>query len=223
MMMKNKFKMMTATAVAVLTLTITGQSFAAGPTFTDLTNVTVKDKILSLQQKGVVHGVGSDKFDPNGTLTAAQGVQLIVNAFNINIDLLRFLKEPHATDYFSKADDAAWYANTLIIAGANNIGLPKDLNPGQVWTKEEFTHQLILAMEAHSNLPLIKIKPMEFGDQDKLSTAFDGSVQRALMLGIAQLDADGNFKPQEKITRAEAAVLVYNAIAYAAAHPAPAQ
>ncbi|MFC3748582.1 S-layer homology domain-containing protein [Paenibacillus sp. GCM10012306] len=219
--MNKKFAMLGATAI--LTLAITGQSFAAGVAFTDLANIPAKDKIISLQQKGYIHGVSSDRFDPKGTLTAAQGIQLLVNAFDLNIDLLRFIKEPHATDYFPKANDAAWYAKTLIIAANNNIDLSRDLDPGAAWTKEEFTHHLILAMQESNNLPLFKIKPLEFGDQGQLSTEFDGSVQRALVLGIAKLDQDNNFKPQEKITRAEAAELVYNALAYIEAHPAPAQ
>ncbi|NUU64063.1 S-layer homology domain-containing protein [Paenibacillus agri] len=220
-MMNKKIAMLGA--AAILTLTITGQSFAAGVAFTDLANIPAKDKIISLQQKGYIQGVSSDRFDPKGTLTAAQGIQLLVNAFDLNIDLLRFIKEPHATDYFPKANDAAWYANTLIIAANNNIDLSKDLDPGAAWTKEEFTHHLILAMGTSSILQMIKIKPMEFGDQGQLSTAFDGSVQLALVLGIAKLDQNNNFKPQEKITRAEAAELVYNALAYIEEHPAPAQ
>ncbi|OBZ13085.1 S-layer homology domain-containing protein [Bacillus sp. FJAT-26390] len=221
--MTGKFKLITLAATAVLTLSIAGQSFAAASTFTDLTNGAAKDKISSLQQRGLVHGISSDRFSPDATLTAAQGIQLIVNALDLNMDLIRFIKEPKATDYFEKADNAAWYANTLIIAASNNMDLPKDLDPNQTWTKEQFTHQLILAIELHSNLPMIKLLPVEIGDEADLSVEYGGSIQRALALGIAALDAEGNFKPQESITRADAAVLIFNALAYIEAHPAPAQ
>lgn len=220
--MTNKIKLMTLAATAVLSLSIAGQSFAATSSFTDLMNVTAKEKITALQEKGLVHGVSSDRFNPNATLTAAQGIQLIVNALDLNIDLIRFIKEPQATDYFAKADNAAWYADALIIAANNNIGLPNDLDPNKTWTREEFTHQLILAIELHSNLPMIKIIPVEIGDQAELTVDFDGSVQRALVLKIAELDAEGNFNPKDEITRAEAAVLIYNALEYIEAHPAPA-
>lgn len=220
--MTNKIKLMTLAATAVLSLSIAGQSFAATSSFTDLVNVTAKEKISALQEKGLVHGVSSDRFNPDATLTAAQGIQLIVNALDLNIDLIRFIKEPQATDYFAKADNAAWYADALIIAANNNIGLPDDLDPNKTWTREEFTHQLILAIELHSNLPMIKIIPVEIGDQAELTIGFDGSVQRALVLKIAELDADGNFNPKDEITRAEAAVLIYNALEYIEAHPAPA-
>ncbi|MGO4544602.1 S-layer homology domain-containing protein [Paenibacillus sp. 2TAB23] len=219
--MTNKFKLVTLAATAVLTLSIAGQSFAANTSFSDIANVIAKDKITSLQNKGLVKGVSADRFFPDATLTAAQGIQLIVNALELNIDTLRFIKEPHATDYFPKANDDAWYADALIIAANNDIGLPTDLDPSKTWTKEEFTHQLILAIEKHSNLPMIKIIPMEFNDQAELSVSYDGSVQRALVLKIAELDAEGNFNPTDEITRADAAVLIFNALAYIDAHPAP--
>ncbi len=180
-------------------MTITGQAFAAtGTAFTDLANTAAKDKITSLQQSGLVKGVSSDRFNPDATLTAAEGTQLIVNALHLNLDLINFVKEPHATDYFKSADNNAWYAQALIIAAVNDIGLPNDLDPNKIWTKEEFTHQLILAIEKHSNLPMIKIKPMEFADQADLSIAYDGNIQRALVLGIATLDKDEKFNPQKK-------------------------
>ncbi|MCM3628265.1 S-layer homology domain-containing protein [Paenibacillus glycanilyticus] len=220
--MTSKFKLVTLAATAVLTLSIAGQSFAAtSTTFTDIANVSAKDKIISLQNKGLVQGVSQDRYLPDATLTAAQGIQLIVNALDLNIDTLRFIKEPHATDYFPKADNDAWYADALIIAANNDIGLPNDLDPNKVWTKEEFTHQLILAIEKHSNLPLIKIIPVEFNDEAELTDAYQGSVQRALVLKIAELDEAGNFNPTDEITRADAAVLIYNALAYIDAAPAP--
>ncbi|SFD85034.1 S-layer homology domain-containing protein [Paenibacillus catalpae] len=219
--MTKKFKLVTLAATAVLTLSIAGQGFAATNSFTDIANVSAKDKIISLQNKGLVQGVTKDRYFPDATLTAAQGIQLIVNALDLNIDTLRFIKEPHATDYFPKADDEAWYADALIIAANNDIGLPNDLDPNKTWTKEEFTHQLILAIEKHSNLPMIKLMPMEFNDQDELSVSYEGSVQRALVLKIAELDQDGNFNPTDEITRADAAVLIYNALAYIDAAPAP--
>ncbi|TFE23738.1 S-layer homology domain-containing protein [Cohnella luojiensis] len=219
--MKKSLKMFTVSAATVLTLTFASQSFAAAPSFNDLGNIATKDKIITLQQKGYVHGVSSTRFLPNATITAAQGVQLIVNALGLNIDTVRFIKEPQATDYFANANNDAWYENALIIAAVNDIGLSADLDPDKLWTREEFTHQLILAIEKHSNLPMIKLMPVEIGDQADLTIDYDGSVQRALVLKIANLDAEGNFNPKDEITRAESAELIYNALQYIEAHPAP--
>lgn len=220
--MNHTLKKLTVTATTLLTLAFAGQSFAASLPFTDLANIPAKDKIVDLQQKGVIHGVSSDKFQPNASITAAQGIQLFVNAFDLNIDLLRFFKAPQATDYYANANNDAWYAEALIIAANNDIGLPADLDPGKIWSREEFTHQLILTIEKHSNLPMIKIIPVDIADVSEFTNGYDGSIQRALVLGIAHLDTAGNFNPTDNITRADAAEMIYNALKYIEAHPAPA-
>ncbi|WP_379138896.1 S-layer homology domain-containing protein [Paenibacillus sp. sgz500958] len=219
--MKKMMKNLALSGTALLALSFAGQSFAAAAPFSDVANSTAKNKIVSLYDKGVINGVGNGQFKPNASMTAAQGIQLIVKALDLNLDLVRFIKEPKATDYFANANNDAWYANTLITAAVNNMDLPADLDPNKVWTREEFTHQLILAMESHSNLPMIKIIPVEIADVSEFTNGYDGSIQRALVLGIAKLDSKGNFKPAGPITRADAAEMTYNALEYIKAHPAP--
>jgi hypothetical protein len=219
--MGTKFKMITLTAATLLTLSLAGQSFAAMNPFTDLANVKAKDKILAMQEAGYVHGVTHDLFLPHATITAAQGIQLIVKALDLNLDIVKFIKEPKATDYYKKANNDAWYADALIISAVNGIELPADLNPNQKWTREEFTHQLIHAIEINSDLPMIKLSPVDISDQDQITVEYQGSIQRALAYSVVLLDADGNFNPKAEISRADATEQIYNALEYIKAHPAP--
>ena len=216
-----KRKMISVCLTAVLLLALSGQCFAAAAPFTDLGSISAKDKILSLQERGYVSGVAAGVFAPDKSVTAAQGVQLIVKALDLNLDAIRFIKAPKATDYFTKADDSAWYANTLIIAAVNGLDLPKDMDPNQKWTREEFTYQLVQAMEKHENLPMIKLVPVTISDQDQMDAGYSGAIQRALAYDIVKLDAQGNFDPKAEISRAEAAEQIYNALAYLAARPVP--
>jgi hypothetical protein len=216
--MNMKTKIVTLSVAAVLTVTLAGQSFAAAKQFTDLSNTAAREKILVLQENGYVKGVGNDLFAPNETITAAQGIQLIVNAFNLNLDLVKFIKEPKATDYYVKADNNAWYAEALIIAAVNGLKAPGDLDPNQKWTREEFTHNLIITLEAHKKLPMIKIIPAVIVDQDQISSGYEGSVQRALTYKITKLDDRGKFNPKSQISRAEAAEQIYDTLEYIKAH-----
>ncbi|CAM4221877.1 hypothetical protein FHS16_000461 [Paenibacillus endophyticus] len=220
-MMKTTFKMITLTAVTAISLTFAGQSFAATKNFSDISNIAAKDKIIALQEQGLVKGVSDDLFAPNNTITAAQGVQLIVNAANLNLDLVRFLVAPKATDYFKNADNNAWYANALITASVNGVVLPADLDLNQKWTREEFTYQLISTFETHSSLPMIKLAPVQINDSTELTVDYDGAIQRALSYNVVKLDEQGNFHPKAEITRAEAAEQIYNVLEYIKAHPAP--
>ncbi|WP_139997214.1 S-layer homology domain-containing protein [Paenibacillus paridis] len=219
--MKTKFKLITLSAATALSLTFVGQSFAAANPFSDITNIAAKDKIVALQEQGLVRGISDDLFAPNNTITAAQGVQLIVNAANLNLDLVRFLVEPKATDYFKNANNDAWYANALITASVNGIVLPADLDLNQKWTREEFTYQLMSTFESHSNLPMIKLVPVQINDSTELTVDYDGAIQRALAYNVVKLDEQGKFHPKAEITRAEAAEQIYNVLEYIKAHPAP--
>ncbi|MEK4849179.1 S-layer homology domain-containing protein [Paenibacillus sp. FSL H7-0756] len=219
--MKKTFKMITLSAAAALALSFTGQQFASAAAFKDIHNVQDKDKIIALQNSGLIKGISADLFGPNLSITAAQGVQMIVSALDLNLDTIRFVKEPHATDYFKNANDSAWYAQALIIAGVHGLDLPADLKPGEKLTREEFTYQLIDAMENTNRLPMIKPVVVEYADQDQVKVEYSGALQRALNYGVLKLDNSGKLNPKQEITRAEAAVAISNALSYLKAHPAP--
>ncbi len=74
-------------------------------------------------------------------------------------------------------------------------------------------------METHKNLPMIKIIPAVIADQDQLTVDYDGSIQRSLVYGVTKLDAEGKFNPKDKMTRAEVAEQVYNALEYIKERP----
>ena len=217
-----KSKIISLCTAAILAVTLSGQVLALSTPFTDIANSSAKDKITALQEKGFVKGIGNDLFAPEKTITAAESIQLIVNALDLNIDTIRFIKEPKASDYFKKADDNAWYASAFIIAPLNGLELPNDLDPSATWTKQEFTYQLITAMELKANLPMIKLIPVKITDEASLEASYSGAIQRALLYKVVSLDAAGNFNPTEKLTRANAAEQIYNALEYLKAHrPAP--
>ncbi len=206
--MKLKIKMIILATVLILSMT--GQSFAAASPFTDINDTTSKDKIVELYGDGVIKGMGNGLFNPDGTLTAAQGVQLIVNAFDISLAAISFIKAPQATDWFKNSNNNAWYADALIRAGANNIGLPADLDPNAKWTKEDFTYYLITAMEAHYNMPMINMMYIETADEADMTIEYQGAIQRSMKYNITALDQDKKFYPQKQLTRAEAAEMIYN-------------
>ena len=153
-------------------------------------------------------------FKPNDAITAAQSIQLFVNAFDLNIDNIRFIKAPQATDYFAKANNDGWYANALIIGSFNVPDLPSNLDPNQKWTKEEFTHYLVTTLENKYNLPKVKMIPIDVADENQITVLYSGAIQRALLYGFVILDTDNRFNPKEEISRAEAAAQVYLALEY---------
>lgn len=207
-----KKELIALTAAALLQITTSGQTYAFSSTFTDIDNVAAKDKVVYLENHGIVGGVASGQFAPYETLTGAQEVSLIVKALELNLDTVRFIKAPKATDYFKNANDEAWYANALIIAAVNGLEFPSDFDPNKKLTREEFTYNFIRAMELTKEMPMIKMMYIEVKDEDQLNGEYSGAIQRAINYGVIKLDAEGKFHPKTEITRVDAVEEIYNAL-----------
>ncbi|GJM77799.1 hypothetical protein HMSSN139_02950 [Paenibacillus sp. HMSSN-139] len=207
-------------AAAILSLSLAGESFAAAGTFKRRKPFRRQRQHFRPASQRNRSRRRSRQLSAGRTFDYQPSVQLIVNLLGLELNT----EAPKgANDYFSNVKNDAWYAPAFVIAQNNGFDLDAAVNPDKPMTREEFTHQLILAMEKHGDLPKINIKPVEFADDDQLNISYQGTVQRALVLGIAKLDANQQFHPGDAITRADAAVLTYNAVEYLAAHPAPSQ
>ncbi|WP_339168281.1 S-layer homology domain-containing protein [Paenibacillus sp. FSL R5-0341] len=212
----------TLTAGALLTLSLSaGPIHAAQTQFTDIQGIAGADKIESLHQDGFIKGVSDSLFKPELELNTAQGIQLIADGLNLNLDTIRFIKMPVPSDYFSAVKDGVWYSDAFIRAQFNGIQMSQDIDPSKGLTREQYTLFLMQGIEAKGGLPMIKIQPVDIADEQELTPEYQGAIQRSLVLKINELDADGNFNPKQTITRAEAAVMMYNAIEYLESFHAP--
>ena len=96
------------TAGALLTLSLSAGPLHAAPSeFKDIQGVPGADKIESLHQDGLIKGVSDSLFKPEEQLSTAQGVQLIVDGLDLNLDAIRFIKMPVPSDYFSAVKTAS--------------------------------------------------------------------------------------------------------------------
>lgn len=212
----------TLTAGALLTLSLSaGPINAAQAQFTDIQGIAGADKIESLHQDGFIKGVSDSLFKPELELNTAQGIQLIADGLNLNLDTIRFIKQPLPSDHFSHVKDGVWYSDAFIRAQYTGIQMSQDIDPSKPLTREQFTLSLMQGIEAKGGLPMINIKPVDITDEQELTPEYQGAIQRSLVLKINELDADGNFNPKQTITRAEAAVMMYNAIEYMQSFHAP--
>jgi hypothetical protein len=212
MMKKRAFAVITT--VSLLSFSLGSPLFAAGGTFKDIDNVTGKDKINSLKSKGLIKGLSDTQFLPGSIVTNAQAVQFISGGLQLSLAAIDFNKAPVASAIFSKVKDNAWYAEAFINAHYNGVEIPADIDPSKPVSKELFTSLLIQGMEKAGNLPMINIVPAKIADEEQLNPSYQGSIQRSLKYNINALDAKGNFNPKSEITRAEAAVMLYNALEY---------
>ncbi len=182
--------------------------------FTDIDDSVYKVEIESLFQRGIVKGTQQEVFKPHAILTNAQAMTLMNETFKLNLDLIRFSKEPKATDYFIHANDDAWYAQALIISSVHGVGFLPEVMPNDGIDRETFVSLLVTYAEVKYDLPMIKLIPVEIKDAEAFTPEKEGAIQRALAYGVVSLDAEGNFSPKEIIQRDEAAKIVHDLIQY---------
>ncbi|WP_158289466.1 S-layer homology domain-containing protein [Paenibacillus flagellatus] len=195
-------------AALVLTMMLGGSVFA----FTDIQDDPNAADINALRQSGVVNGVTAELFAPKGKVTMAQGVAMLVKAFDLNIAHMTFIKEPKASDYFTTIPDDAWYAQAFLYAQLNGLPLAKDVDPAQRLTKEQFADLLFHAITAKGDYAFIEMWVM-LKDEKDVNPDYMGSIQKLLVAKIAELD-EGRFHPKSEITRSEAARLVHKAVQF---------
>lgn len=197
-------------AVVMLLLVVVGQSVMA---YSDTKGDPNEAKIAELQKQGIISSSKDNKFKPKDKLTYAEGVTLIVKGLGINIDLMRFIKQPLASDYFTQVKDNAWYADAFIIAHLNGLDIPKDVDPAAPLTREEYAHILFRAMMTKGEFAFIEIY-VQIKDEADVAPVYMESIQKLLISKIAQLDSKQNFNPQSIMTRGEGAGWLHDTIRF---------
>lgn len=206
-------KWLTLALMALLLLTL-GQSVWA---FKDIANDANADKISSLKERGILTGYTNEKFNPNGELTYAAGVSMIIKGLELNFNHIRFIKEPKASDTFPNIKDDEWYSQAFAIAAHYGMDLPEQVKADDIMSKEQFGHHLFKAMLNKGDYAFINIY-MLIADEADVNPAYMDSIQKLLISKIATLDEDNNFHPAQKITRGPAAGWLYDAIAFTEEH-----
>jgi hypothetical protein len=146
-------------------------------------------------------------------ITVGEAVSMIVKGLGLNIDHIRFFKEPKASDYYTKVEDDAAYAGDFIVAQFNGLGLPKDVNPKAKVTREQFAKWLYGALSHKGEYAWIEIY-INVADENLVSDGYMDSIQKLLIAKIATLDSKQRFHPKKNVTRGEASVMIERTVKF---------
>ncbi len=196
----------TVKACAALVMAGSFAFAASASAFSDISNEDNAKIAQSLQQMGVMKGIGQDLFAPSVDLTNAQAVQLIVNAFGLEAD--------PGVDYIPvpSFNNDAWYAPAYEAALHNGIKtVTKTDSVSAKMTREQFASLLLEGINTTGQYPTTKMY-IFFDDEKEFTGDHLGAIQTLGNMRI--ISPGGEFRPQDPITRMEAAELVYNAIEF---------
>jgi len=169
-----------------------------------------KSKIETLYKRGVIKGDGKKHFAPYNKLTYAEGVQLIVKGLDLNIDHIRFIKEPQGSDYFDKVGDNDWFENAFIIASLNGLSIPRNVEPNKTIDRQTFTNLLAEGLWTKGDFAFTEIW-INIDDAKNINANYMNNIQKMLIAKIAKLDKKQKFNPKEPINRLDSAVMIYEA------------
>lgn len=195
--------------------------------------------ILDLHQRGIVNGRGNDEFQPNGTLTRAEFVAMLIRAYGIEpldadegVPFTDLTTEHWAYGYIARA-----YQLELVTADDFNGEFGK--TPEEI----ELDHRSKpLSTPFGSDLPITRLEmalivgralgggqvegdstaapqepqPLDFTDAESIPVAYEDFVRTAVEYRVLRGYDDGSFGPEKHTTRREACVVIYRMVGAAA-------
>lgn len=176
------------------------------PVFSDLESVKwAEDSILELYKKGIVSGIDSENFNPNGLVTREQFAKMIVTAFG--------LYNENAACSFDDVADGVWYKSfvaSAVEAGAVHGISDRIFGSGQNITREDMA---VIAYRAAVKSGKSFLESDElFADDEAISDYAKDAVNALRASGIMSGKGNGRFEPKAFATRAEAAKMIHTLI-----------
>ena len=176
-------------------------SGTSGSLFSDLNNGHYAyTAITSLLAQGIVSGVGDGRFEPDRPLRREEFAKLIVNAFGI--------ESGYSAD-FTDVDPDAWYYDC--VSACCGIGVIRGYSEtlfgtGDPITREDACVMLYRLLGAVSDT---EYKP-DYADRGQISGYASEAVDALSGAGVINGLDNGCFEPKGTLTRAQAAVILYN-------------
>jgi hypothetical protein len=174
--------------------------------FEDLNSVQwAYEAISKLFAKGIVTGRTDTIFAPDDNVTREEFAKLIVTAFDLTAE--------NYENKYSDVQSGAWYDEYVRIATAN--GICQGIGDGVFGVGSNITRQDMCVMLANA----MKVKgynlsgsELEFADKELVADYAYESVSSLSDLKIVNGVGDNMFDPQGIATRAQAAVIINNAM-----------
>jgi len=178
--------------------------------FADVDGHWAYAQITRLVAEGIVKGVSENAFNPEGIITRAEFIAMVLRTLNID--------EIGYKNTFSDVSGNEWYANT--IAAALEFGIldahfttEAMVHPNKPITREEMTDILYNAdLYKKRVFPIYNEELSVFIDKDDISDFAKISVGAMYMDSVVSGYEDKTFRPKNNATRAEASTIIYNYI-----------
>lgn len=165
--------------------------------------------ITEMAERGIIKGYNDGKFRPNNEVTRAEFAKIMIAAAEIDMNGNKsqtFVDVPRSHWAFNYVEHAKPY-----LTGYKS-GSRYYYKPDEDAVREDIAVALVrlLGYSRSKKADLSVIS--KFRDDEKISPALRPYVAIAVQTNLIKGDNNGYFRPQDEITRAEAASLIYRAL-----------
>jgi hypothetical protein len=171
-------------------------------TFTDIDNAWYTDWIKNSFEYGIIQGIGNNRFDPNGNLTGAQA--LTIGARIHSVYKYGSAGEAKIQSFARSGDN--WYDRFVLCAKAEGlVGNEFDAKMDTPVTRAEMVFAWSKLLEAKDMTTQNTVNSLP---DVNANTQYRDAIMLFYRAGIVGgVDSAGTFRPNNNITRAEAATI----------------
>lgn len=198
---KGQFSIM----VIVTVLMLAG---VAAATLTDIARHYAASSIAALQARGVIHGTGANRFEPDAPLTRAQMAKLLISALDQEADATLLSAYDSRFADVKRAHWAAGFIEALAEMGVTNGYPDVTFRPESVLSRVELTVLLVRAAGLESQTLGLRQAELPFSDANRVEPWARGHVALAVRQGLITGLPDGSFRPDATVTRGEGALIL---------------
>ncbi|MDF9408393.1 MAG: translocation protein TolB [Pelotomaculum sp. PtaB.Bin013] len=193
----------------VSTLLIVPHAGFARIPFDDIQSHQASADIEAVYEKGIMIGTGGNKFNPDEFVDRAQLAVCLIKTFDLNYDDLKFIKAPVPSDLYDDVEDNIWYSKASMIMGYKNIFniTGRKFKPYEAVTRAEVASAIADSFAAKKLSVITTMMWPNYIDTTNLTQKQQSDISFVFNTSIMRYTGS-EFKPDEKITRAELATIL---------------
>ena len=178
----------------------------------DIPNTAAGTAIRSLVSRGILAGMGNDKFQGELPITRAMVSAVLMR---ISVD-----KNINTQTKFTDVKAGDWYNEAVMWAAGNGlfVGYPDgSFKPNKLVSRQELAVILQKFLALHG-INMDEVKTWTYTDLDKIPAWSKDAVVAMAKIALVNGQTDTMYNPESEFTREELAVMLYNIIRWVETH-----
>ncbi len=181
-------------------------------TLNDIPNTAAGTAIRSLVSRGILAGMGNDKFQGELPITRAMVSAVLMR---ISVD-----KNINTQTKFTDVKAGDWFNEAVMWAAGNGlfVGYPDgSFKPNKFVSRQELALILQKFLALHG-INMDEVKTWTYNDLDKIPAWSKDAVVAMAKIALVNGQTDTMYNPESEFTREELAVMLYNIIRWVETH-----